>query len=159
MMGEVASPISGDSAAKVLPRPRLLYLIKRSYVAAKVVLDDLTRAHRMTTSDYTMLSFLRRLEPCSAADLARAQKVTPQAVTQQVAQLLEKGLVTRRENEENRRISLISMTPRGQAALAEIGAQTRDIEAEMLAGLTAEEREVVFGFLVRTAAILEREPD
>lgn len=155
-MSESVPSIASDLAAESPPRPRLLYLIKRSYAAAKVVLDDLTRAHGMTTSDYTMLSFLRRLEPCSAADLARAQKVTPQAVTQQMAQLLAKGLVTRRENEENRRISLISMTPRGHAALAEISAQTRDIETDMLAGLTAGEREIVLGFLVRSAAILEK---
>lgn len=155
-MGEAASAIATEPATRP-PRPRLLYLIKRSYAAAKTALDDMTRAHGMTSSDYTMLSFLRRLEPCSAADLARAQKVTPQAVTQQMTQLLAKGLVTRRENEENRRISLISMTPQGRAALAEISAQAQRIETEMLAGLTAGEREIVLGFLARSAAILERE--
>lgn len=153
------SQIAGDAAGQSPPRQRLLYLIKRSYAAAKVVMDDMTRAHGMTTSDYTMLSFLRRLEPCSAADLARAQKVTPQAVTQQVAQLLAKGLVTRRENEENRRIALISMTPLGHAGLSEISAQARQIETEMLAGLTAGECDIVLGFLARSAEILEREPD
>ena len=159
MMVEAVSPIASDTAAQSPSRPRLLYLIKRSYAAAKTALDEMTRVHGITTSDYTMLSFLRRLEPCSAADLARAQKVTPQAVTQQMTQLLAKGLVTRRENEQNRRISLISMTQRGHVALAEISAQARDIETEMLVGLTAPERDVVFGFLVRSAAILEREFD
>lgn len=159
MMVEAVSPIASDTAAQPPSRPRLLYLIKRSYAAAKTALDEMTRVHGITTSDYTMLSFLRRLEPCSAADLARAQKVTPQAVTQQMTQLLAKGLVTRRENEQNRRISLISMTQRGHVALAEISAQARDIETEMLAGLTAPDRDVVFGFLARSAAILEREFD
>lgn len=152
-----ASGILRDGLAPAQPRPRLLYLVKRSYAAAKSVLDEVTRTHGMTSSDYTMLSFLRRLEPCSAADLARAREVTPQAITQQVTQLLAKGLVTRRENELNRRIALISMTPQGHAALAEINARTRQIEAEMLAGLTNTEREVVFDFLVRSTAILEKE--
>ncbi|QNA86533.1 MarR family transcriptional regulator [Sphingomonas sp. So64.6b] len=116
----------------------------------------MTRAHGITTSDYTMLSFLRRLEPCSAADLARAQKVTPQAVTQQVASLLVKGLVTRRESDENRRIAMLSMTSLGHTGLAEISAQARQIETEMLAGLSPKEQDVILDFLARSAAILER---
>lgn len=154
-MRRISSPSADEASAKTPSRPRLLYLIKRSYAAAKIVLDDMTRAHGLTTSDYTILSFLRRLEPCSAADLARAQKVTPQAVTQQVVPLLAKGLVTRRESDENRRIALLSMTPRGHVCLAEISAQARQIETEMLAGLSAEDREVVLDFLIRSTAILE----
>lgn len=156
-MGQIASPTDEVPAKNSSPsRPRLLYLIKRSYAAAKVVLDDLTRAHGITTSDYTMLSFLRRFEPCSAADLARAQKVTPQAVTQQVASLLAKGLVTRRESDENRRIAMLSMTSLGHTGLAEISAQARQIETEMLAGLSPKEQDVILDFLVRSAAILEK---
>lgn len=138
------------------PRHRLLYLIKRSYAAAKIALDDLTRAHGMTAGDYTMLSFLRRLEPCSAADLARAQKITPQAVTQHLALLKAKGLVTSRESEANRRISLISMTQGARLSLAEISTAARRIEDDLLEGLTPGEREAVVRFLVRSAAILER---
>ncbi|MCW3837595.1 MarR family winged helix-turn-helix transcriptional regulator [Sphingomonas canadensis] len=145
-----------DETPAIWPRHRLLYLIKRSYSAAKVALDEMTRAHGMTSSDYTMLSFLRRLEPCSAADLARAQRVTPQAVTQQVAQLKAKGLVTSRESEANRRISLISMTPRGRAGLAEVSAAARRAEEQLMDGLSGEERDLVVRFLIRSVAILER---
>ena len=137
-------------------RPRLLYLIKRSYAAAKVALDDMTRAHGITTSDFTMLSFLRRLEPCSAADLARAQKVTPQAMTQQVAQLVAKGLVTRRESEANRRISLISMSPHGRSVLTEVSAKARRMERELLDGLSGDESELILSFLSRSVHVLGR---
>lgn len=136
--------------------PRLLYLVRRWYGATRARLDAITRKHDLTAGDYTMLSFLKRLEPCSAAELSREQQVTPQAATQQVAQLKAKGMVTAQENEANRRISLISMTPLGRAALAAISAEARLLEEEMLAGLGAAERAALHAFLMRSIETAER---
>ena len=130
------------------PRPRrLLYLVKRCYSATKARLDEIARVHDLTTGDYTMLSFLKRLEPCSAAQLSREQKITPQAATQQVAQLRNKGMVTSQENEANRRISLISMTELGRSCLAAMSAEARLVEEEMLTGFSPAERETILSFL------------
>ncbi|MEI9851458.1 MAG: helix-turn-helix domain-containing protein [Sphingomonas sp.] len=71
--------------------PRLLYLVRRWFVAGRALLEDVTREHGMTAGDYTLLSFLERREPCSAADIARSAQITPQAATQQVAQLEAKN--------------------------------------------------------------------
>ena len=130
-------------------RFRLLYLLKRSYTAAKVALDELVREHGLSASDFTMLSFLKGLEPCSAADLARAQRVTPQAVTQQIAQLRAKDLVSSETSEINRRISLISMTAAGRAALARVSAAARKLEDEMMADLSREESKTLTTLLAR----------
>ena len=130
-------------------RFRLLYLLKRSYNAAKDGLDVIVREHGLTASDFTMLSFLKRLEPCSAADLARAQRVTPQAVTQQIAQLRAKDLVSSETSEINRRISLISMTPVGRAALAIVSAQARKLEDQMMADLSSAESDTFTLLLAR----------
>ena len=125
----------------------MLYLLKRCYSASKARLDEIARVHDLTAGDYTMLSFLKRLEPCSAAQLSRAQKITPQAATQQVAQLRNKNMVTSQENEANRRISLISTTELGRAALAAISAEARLVEEEMLTGFSPAERETILSFL------------
>lgn len=136
--------------------PRLLYLVKRLYSATRSRLDEITRQHDLTAGDYTMLSFLKRLQPCSAAELSREQQITPQAATQQVAQLKAKGMVTAQENEANRRISLISMTERGQAALAAISAEARLVEEEMMAGMAPTERRAMHAFLIRSIETAEK---
>lgn len=129
---------------------RLLYLLKRLYSASRARLDEIARAHDLTAGDYTMLSFLKRLEPCSAAALSREQRITPQAATQQVAQLKAKGMVTAQENEANRRISLISMTDLGRTSLAAISAEARKLEAEMTADFTDAERAALIALLSRS---------
>lgn len=136
-------------------RPQLLYLVKRWYVAVKGRLDTTARAHDLTTAEFTMLSFLKRLEPCSAAELARHQRITSQAVTQQVAQLKAKDMITSAPNESNRRISLISLTQRGRDSLAAMSADARRLEIQMMAGLGAAEREVIRAFLLRSIEAVE----
>ena len=146
-MGEHAQ--SGES------RQRLLYLLKRGYSAGKAELDEVVRQHGLTTSDFTILSFLKRLAPCSAADLARAQRVTPQAATQQLAQLREKGLIDSEISEINRRISLISMTPEGHARFEAVNAQARQLEEDITAGLDEEERKTLRDLLARLVVAME----
>jgi len=136
--------------------PRLLYLVKRWYNATRARLDEITRRHDLTAGDYTMLSFLKRLQPCSAAELSREQQITPQAATQQVAQLKAKGMVTAQENEANRRISLISMTALGRSALAAISAEARLLEEEMMAGLAPAERRAIHAFMIRSIETAEK---
>jgi DNA-binding MarR family transcriptional regulator len=146
----------GAGEADPARAPRLLYLVKRLYSATRARLDEITRKHDLTAGDYTMLSFLKRLEPCSAAELSREQQITPQAATQQVAQLKAKGMVTAQENEANRRISLISMTPAGQAALAAISGEARVLEDEIMAEMTSVERRAMLAFLVRSIETAEQ---
>jgi DNA-binding MarR family transcriptional regulator len=137
------------------PRPRLLYLVKRWYAAVKARLDEISQRHGLTTGEYTMLSFLKRLEPCSAAELSREQRITPQAVTQQVAQLKAKNMVETRENEANRRISLISMTERGRTSLAAVQKEARRLEDQMMAELPSAQRTALLEFLVRATTVAE----
>lgn len=144
--------IAHAAEATAPARPRLLYLGRRWFVAAREGLEEITRAHGMTAGDYTMLSFISRLAPCSAADLARAMHVTPQAATQQVAQLEAKLLVSRYENSANRRISLIELTPPGRDSFAEIDRRAEALEAELTAGLGAGELAIIHAFLSRRPA-------
>ncbi len=130
-------------------RPRILYLARRWVVAARARLEEITRGHGMTAGDYSLLSFIDRLAPCSAADLARALHITPQAATQQVAQLESKQLVSRYENSANRRITLIELTDLGRAAYRGIDLQVEALEADLTAGLDAEQLALIHTFLSR----------
>jgi DNA-binding MarR family transcriptional regulator len=56
--------------------------------------------------------------PLSLGDLARAEQVRPPTMTRIVTGLEKEGLVTRSGHLRDRRLTLISATPRGQRILA-----------------------------------------
>jgi DNA-binding MarR family transcriptional regulator len=103
----------------------------------------------MTAGDYSLLHLVARRGPCSSADIARAARITPQAATQQVAQLAAKQMIVRRENPDNRRIMLLEATPRGRDALADIDGRAAALEARLTAGFDPAELDIIRRFLAR----------
>ena len=130
----------------------LLYLARRWSVASRGELEQITRDHGLTAGDYTLLHLVDRRGPISGADIARAARITPQAATQQVAQLAAKHMIARRENPDNRRISLIELTAAGKDALADIVRRAAVLEARVTAGFDATEIAIIRRFLSRDPA-------
>lgn len=133
----------GEDQAK----PWLFYLFKRWYSAGQSRVEEVTRTLGMTTADYSSLSLIARKGPCSSADIARTSKVTPQAATQQVAQLEAKGLVIRYEKPSNRRITLIEVSDLGRKNLASIDERITQIEQEILASMSADQQSALRALL------------
>jgi len=146
--------MGGESQSAAAPRrqPRLLFLARRFYGAARAELEAITRDHGMTPGDYSVLHLIARRAPCSSADIARSARITPQGATQQVATLARKKMIVRRENPANRRIVLIEPTPQGLAALADIDARAERIEQRVAEGFDAAELAVIRRFLSRDFA-------
>jgi len=138
-----------QSAAARTRQPRLLFLSRRFYGAARSALEAITRDHGLTPGDYSVLHMIARRAPCSSADIARSARITPQAATQQVAQLAAKQMIVRRENPANRRIMLIELAERGQAALADIDVRAERLDRQVAEGFDAAELAVIRRFLSR----------
>lgn len=98
---------------------------------AEELLAVVPQLHRMMTSEarregnghvsvpqIRLLAELRH-GPQTMSALARQQHVSPQAVCDLVHDMLERGWLTRMPNEHDRRQQLLSVTERGQVALAE----------------------------------------
>src|ERR1051325_12174759 len=69
----------------------------------------------------TMISAMSHLEregSMSAGRLAALQRTKPQTVTRTLARLDELGWITRRPGDDDRRETLVQLTPAGQARLA-----------------------------------------
>jgi DNA-binding MarR family transcriptional regulator len=96
-------------------------------VALRRALSRLMRAMRHVRADHgvsaSKLSVLGRLhraeQPLTAVELARAERLQPQSLTRILADLAERGLIERRQDEGDRRALLIDITPTGRALLAE----------------------------------------
>lgn len=127
---------------------RVLYLFKQVETVARARLDAGLREHQLTSSQYTVLSLLDRPVPLSSAQVARRSFVTPQATKEMIASLKKKGLIERHEDENNRRILRLSLTPLGRRVLAKCARDADRIEAEILRGLSARESKALMNALM-----------
>lgn len=117
-------------------RNRTIYLIKRAEMAVRAGLEAALRDVAVTPGQYTILSLLAARADQSSAGLARRAGVTPQSMSETIAQLERKGLIARAENPEHRRILHISLTEAGSALLAQCEARVDALEAALLDGLS-----------------------
>jgi DNA-binding MarR family transcriptional regulator len=77
----------------------------------------------------------------SISHLAEARAISRSAASQTVDLLVEKGLVIRRENQEDRRFVFLELSPEGVDLLNKIFAKNRLWMQARLAGLTPQELE------------------
>lgn len=98
-----------------LSRPRTLYLLNQASKGLKKRLERALAEQNITTLQYTVLSIVRDRDGLSSSDLSRRFFVTPQTMNQVVADLEKAGFLRRSEDQNNRRILRIVLTPRGRA--------------------------------------------
>jgi len=94
----------------------------------------------------------------SQADLARDMGVEPPTVAKAVARLERTGMVERRADEADRRVSRVWLTESGRSLQGPVLQRWRSIEERMLAGVSAGDVERLRGAVARMSANLAELP-
>jgi DNA-binding MarR family transcriptional regulator len=141
--------------ARPTTRARVGYLVYRVERRVRTRLDQVTRAHGVTTTEYVALSVLRDRDGMSSAELARWAFVTPQAMNLVISELERRKLVLRRPDPQHRRVLRASVTSKGRRVLERCDRSMDEIEADMLRGLAPEEVDALRGALASCAHALE----
>jgi DNA-binding MarR family transcriptional regulator len=115
--------------------PRTFYLIGQINAAVRLRLERTLREFDLTVAQYTALSRIKGREILSSAKLARAHHVSPQTMNELIGNLESRGLVARREDPENRRVLLVSLTEAGRELLAACDRRVDSLEADFFASL------------------------
>jgi DNA-binding MarR family transcriptional regulator len=102
-----------------------------------------------------LLHLLAR-KPRSLRELAVTHHVTPSTMSRMVDLLVGRGWVARQADPEDRRQVVLSLTPIGQAKLAEAEALLREAVAGLLGQLDAEERGRLYDGLRALGSLLAR---
>jgi DNA-binding MarR family transcriptional regulator len=121
--------------------PRLSYVIGRLDDAVRRNLSDKLQELGVTLPEYTALSVLRRGGALSNAQLSRRVLVTPQSAIKVVSALERKGLIERQPDPDHARILRARVTRKGDAALDACDRVVDEMEARMLEGMSAKERD------------------
>lgn len=96
--------------------------------------------------------------PASVSDIARAQGVTTQAVSQQLRELEDLGYVVRSRDQSDRRVRVVALTDRGRSAVA-AARRAREVIHSKVAAAVGEERVAAATDVLRDVlAVLEAGP-
>jgi DNA-binding MarR family transcriptional regulator len=109
----------------------------------------------LSSAKVTVLAHLYRHGPSTPGAIASAEHQQPQSLTRVFAELEQTGLVARTPSGRDRRASILSLTPEGQAVLAADMAQ-RDV---WLTAALAELTEPELALLRIAGTLLERLAD
>lgn len=110
---------------------------------------------RMSFAQYGLLFELAHQDELSSRELARHADLSPATVTQLLDALEADGLVARRRSEEDRRVVLTRLTPRGAEVVA---ARKAHIEPRFLAALEGfedDELRTAAAVMARVGAFLD----
>ncbi|AOT57699.1 MULTISPECIES: MarR family winged helix-turn-helix transcriptional regulator [Streptomyces] len=135
-----APDVDGLLAEQLLRLTRRLHRSqKRQLEAADVAITPAQSRLLRTVAHYE--------SPPRMADLAERLEVVPRAVTSLVDGLEASGRVRRAPDPANRRVVRIELTDEGRATLKRLRSARRAAAEDILAPLTAEQREVLGGLL------------
>jgi DNA-binding MarR family transcriptional regulator len=132
-----------------LPAPARRHAAPHAALATdvRVAVNRLSRTLRaqkadttITDAQFSALALLHRDGAMTLADLSRAEGVTPPSMTKTVDVLIDRGLLTKDDHDDDRRKVLLCPTPAGVELVAETRQRRDGWLSPRLTALTAAER-------------------
>lgn len=96
-----------------------------------------------------LLAALSKRDGQSQKELAEGMRIAPATVNVMIGRMEKTGLLERRADSTDSRVSRVYLTEKGRAAYADIREELRRIEALFFDGFEEEERERLRGLLLR----------
>src|SRR5262245_52554761 len=120
--------------------PTLLYLVGRIDRVVRRAIDEVVSTRGLSVNQYTTMSVLERRSGLSNAQLARRALVSPQSMNEVLLGLERRGLVRRRAHPDHGRLLQARLTARARTSLGACGGGVRDVEAQMMSGLSVRDQ-------------------
>lgn len=128
--------------------------VKRVYLLMRKRLDERLSPYGLTTSQMELLGHLYQSEPLGQHNLQLASGITAATLTGLLNTLERSGLVSRGPSATDARANVVSLTEAGTALFAKLVDVLHEFENDMMADLTAVDREAFDAQLTHIAANL-----
>ncbi|MFJ4481314.1 MarR family winged helix-turn-helix transcriptional regulator [Streptomyces longwoodensis] len=134
-----------------LPAIRSLpsWLLGRAAARGRALVAEALAAEGLKMWHHVVLSAVHDLAPVAQADLGRGVGLDPKDLVGVLNDLQAAGLVVRAPDPRDRRKNAVSPTPAGTRLLRRCERLARDANDELLAPLTAAERDLFTALLIR----------
>jgi MarR family transcriptional regulator, lower aerobic nicotinate degradation pathway regulator len=140
-----------------LPAIRSLpsWLLGRAAARGRTLVAEALAGEDMRMWHHVVLSAVRDLAPVAQADLGRGIRLDPKDLVGVLNDLQSAGLVVREPDPKDRRKNAVSLTEQGARLLKRCEKAARAANDELLAPLSAAEREQFMEMLLRISATAE----
>lgn len=118
--------------------------------------DNVDAAHRFTHAQFRVLVLTAQKEHWRMSDLAHRMALSPGSLTLMMDRLIEDGLISRGRSQEDRRVVIVQITPKGREMLEARRRGLHEVVKAYIAKLPAAEREELVQALGTVARFLER---
>ncbi|MFG3723499.1 MarR family winged helix-turn-helix transcriptional regulator [Streptomyces massasporeus] len=141
-----------------LPAIRSLpsWLLGRAAARGRALVAEALAAEDMRMWHHVVLSAVRDLAPVAQADLGRGVRLDPKDLVGVLNDLQSAGLVVREPDPKDRRKNAVSLTERGALLLKRCEKAARAANDELLAPLSAAEREQFMAMLLRISTTADQ---
>ena len=127
------------------------YLLRQAQHAFTTEMEQRLRDHGLTSPQFGALSVLVADPGLSAADLARAANVTPQAINLLISGLERQGLVRKEKHESHGRVLRLFATTVGERRVREAYPTVIELEERIAEGLSPRQLAAIKRWLVDVA--------
>lgn len=103
-------------------------------------LSSAYRDENLTIPEWRVLAVVAQAKSVAARDVVRQTPMDKMTVSRAIASLEEKSYVVRAPDQQDRRVSAVSLTETGRALFDRVAALALDYEAELLGALSPDER-------------------
>ena len=132
--------------------PPLGYLLRQASARHRLAMERALSDLDVTPPQFLVLRMLREHPGSSNAELARRAMLSTPTLTVIVGNLVRRGAVTSRPHAVHGRVRPLDLSPAGSELLAQCEARAGTVEADLEVGLTAQDRSVIVGWLLRSAS-------
>lgn len=111
---------------------------------------------------YAQLSALARVEehgPLRLGELAALERVAAPSMTRSITPLVDAALIARKPDPNDRRSSLVALTPEGHELLARVRRERSELLTRRLERLTEEQRETLQAAVPVLELLVRADPD
>lgn len=133
----------------------ILGRVQRIASICNVRLDLNLAQHGITRSEFSVLSALARADrPLRASEVVSTTLLSGASITKITDSLVNRGLMVRQKSERDGRVVLLALTDAGRAVVDDEMPRRLADDEQLIAGLTAIEREALTGLLRKVCAAL-----
>ncbi len=137
----------------------IVRLVPKLYFKLNALTSEMLKQSGVSPGQRALMEDLEVLGPQTVGALARARPVAKQYVQKLVSDLSALGLVRLRANPEDRRSKIVSLSKRGDKALAEWRQSERQLSEGFLAQISARDAAVTRALLGKLHAALKEALD
>ena len=136
----------------------ILYNLVRASAIYNDEMSDALKSHGLSTVQWRILMLLHDKSPSSVGDLARRSVTKMPTLTRMLIRMEKGGLVKRRALAEDRRIVVITMTPKAVKTLHTVQAIGQRVFERAVEGVDAKEISTMTAVLKRIRENFQRSP-